>query len=61
MKCPILSIVVTTLRTSVVTVVCVSFLTFFFFLKIYLFLFMIETETQEEGEAGSMPGARRGT
>ena len=40
---------------------------FFFFLKIYLFiyLFMRDTErkaeTQEEGEAGSMQGARHGT
>ena len=40
-----------------------------FFLKIYLFIFIYdrhrerekEAETQEEGEAGSMPGARRGT
>ena len=41
----------------------------FFFLDLFIYLFMIdrerererEAETQEEGEAGSMPGARRGT
>ena len=35
----------------------------FFFFKIYLFIHdrHREAETQEEGEAGFMPGARRGT
>ena len=40
-------------------------LLFIYFFKIYLFMIDIErereAETQEEGEAGSMPGARRGT
>ena len=41
------------------------FFKYLFFKDIYLFMIDIErerkAETQEEGEAGSMPGARRGT
>ena len=42
-------------------------LLFFFFKDLFIYLFMIDTEiereaeTQEEGEAGPMLGARRGT
>ena len=46
-----------------ITLLCISFI-LFYFLKRFIYLFMIdierEAETQEEGEAGSMPGARCG-